>query len=108
MNFAGECRISEKLVVLRRGNVHEVPICNPIIKYPNGVRIEEELDGKPVQYNKFKCMKPFCRICRCDIARGFKLASKNSSKAECVLKCPITKSLSRRCFKFGTATVCYD
>ncbi|KHN77535.1 hypothetical protein Tcan_12999 [Toxocara canis] len=98
------CRISETMVLLHYGDVHEVPICFPIVKHRNGEKWEDS-GGKSMRYNRFKCEKHECALCRCDISRGYKL-SNDSRSAECVMMCPITKHFSKRCFKFGTARMC--
>ncbi|VDK52648.1 unnamed protein product [Anisakis simplex] len=87
------------------GDVHETPICFPIVKHSNGDKIEES-HGKPMQYDRFTCGKQECNVCRCDISRGYKLSSA-SPNAECVMNCPITKHSYNRCFKIGTAKICY-
>uniref|UniRef100_A0A0M3IF54 Secreted protein n=1 Tax=Ascaris lumbricoides TaxID=6252 RepID=A0A0M3IF54_ASCLU len=99
------CRISETMVSLRYGNVHEVPICFPIIKYPTGEKTEDT-GGKPIRYDRFTCHKDRCNLCRCDVSRGYKL-SNDSRNAECVMLCPVTKHTLKRCFNIGTARICY-
>lgn len=93
------------MVSLRYGNVHEVPICFPIIKYPTGEKTEDT-GGKPIRYDRFTCHKDRCNLCRCDVSRGYKL-SNDSRNAECVMLCPVTKHTLKRCFNIGTARICY-
>lgn len=102
--ISAQCDISERSIVLKNGSVHEVPICNPIIKYADG---KMKKIGNQIKLDRYICTQIQCTVCRCDISRGYKL-SKNGRRAKCVMYCPITKKFSKKCFKMGTATVCYE